>query len=113
MPTTMIHGQRGRAGGESRLPPACTPAGPASAPRMIGGFTVLIRRGKQPAVRCRRAAEVVEHIEASGLVVVGEDVTYDQVMLRLAAWPLVTLAEAERIVATCPWVMPGSLEVRE
>ena len=56
---------------------------------------------------------MVEHIEASGLVVVGEDVTYDQVALRLAAWPLVTLAEAERIAATCPHVLPGTFEVIE
>lgn len=28
-------------------------------------------------------------------------------------WPLVTLAEAERIALTCPYVLPGTFEVRE
>ena len=114
MPTTMILGQRGRAGGESRLPPACTTAGPASAPKMIGGFTFAVQWPREGKSHARRARQIVEHVECQGAVVAGEQVLHGrQRQITVAVWPLVTLAEAERIAATCPWVMPGTLEVRE
>jgi hypothetical protein len=108
----MIHGQRGRAGGDSRLPPAGTTAGPASAPRMIGGFTFAVQWPREGKSHAKRAKQIVLHVEGQGAAVAGEQVLYGrQRQITVAVWPLVTLAEAERIAATCPWVMPGSLEV--
>jgi len=107
-----IHGQRGRAGGESRCAlPAGTTAGPASVRVMVGQFTITIRWPKDRAGRLKRSVEVVEHIEASGLVLVEQRVGYGQVVVVLAAWPLLTAATAKRIAATCPWAEPNSLEV--
>lgn len=111
--TTMILGQRGRAGGDSRrLPPAGTTAGPASAPRMIGGFTFLVHWPREAKSQTKRAKQIAEHIEAQGAVVAGEEVLHGrQRQIIVAVWPLVTLAEAERIALTCPHVMPGTFEV--
>ena len=112
MPTTTILGQRGRAGGEGRCAlPAGTTAGPASAREMVGLFTIAIRWPKDRAGRLKRSVEVVEHIEASGLVLVEQQLGYGQVIVVLAAWPLVTVATAQRIAATCPWRQPDSFKV--
>lgn len=114
MTTTMIHGQRGGAGGVGCLPSSGRAAGPTSAPRMIGGFTFTVHWPREGKSHARRARQIVEHVEGQGAVVAGEQVLHGrQRQITVAVWPLVTLAEAERIALTCPHVLPGTFEVLE
>jgi len=112
--TTTILGQRGGAGGESRLPSLTggATAGPACAPANVVAFTVTLQWPKKGSeYRGKRAAQLAEHLEEQGVMLVAEELGYGALTVQLAVWPAVTARQAQRIAEGVPGYVAGTVEI--
>lgn len=103
---TAIPGKRGGAGDVGT---SITVAGPACAPERVMQLTFAIRLAKTSKTNAKRAAAVVEHLDAvPGAVVTDERDEGSRLWLTVHVWPPLRLGEAMRLAEGCPEYVKGT-----